>query len=643
MMPKSKMTLNFLYWLSKKRLFSRRRRAKFLRSAEKRDPDLLRMKMETAAQGIIQSLTERCFPHLTVVAMARNEELRADDMMRHLCALFDRIVLIDHLSEDDTAQIVRGYDGVAGTEVIVFRSEDSCYYQSQYMSEITNALVKERKTDWVFYLDFDEFLPFIDAASFRQALVSLSDSSVIHCHWINVALDTFDLKSLQGAKGFVGPSASDFVKVAINARRFESEKITVCQGNHAIMSDRFNEPYIGERAFCLFHVPILGPNALKRKVLQGTLALNETVDKDSREGIHWRDIHSNLDDLVSSTHLTRQLALNYGRPVEEILRMAPSDDLSSCMRPFKLDFAQIDLTRATHLQDVKVFTLETIVEVVGARIFPAPDEKSVSRVTDPVYGKLPQRSQLSVNPFSVRDRVEYALIAAATQVEVVVPTAWLGHIPFLFTLMEIVRPRRYVELGTHEGASFFAACQHIRSNNRYGEAVAVDLWQGDHQTGYYKEEVFDNFKFLLSRNFPGTGKFIRSYFSEAASCFEDGSIDLLHIDGLHTFDAVKEDYETWFPKLDKNGVIIFHDTNEFQADFGVWQFFEMIRGDAVQSFQFRHGHGLGVLAFGERSQNPAIELLEHFNTRPEIIESYYATIGTALYDSARFRMSRSHA
>jgi predicted O-methyltransferase YrrM len=36
-------------------------------------------------------------------------------------------------------------------------------------------------------------------------------------------------------------------------------------------------------------------------------------------------------------------------------------------------------------------------------------------------------------------------------------------------------------------------------------------------------------------------------------------IDLLFIDGDHSYEGVKEDVEAWFPKLNEKAVVIFHD------------------------------------------------------------------------------------
>ncbi len=590
--------------------------------------------------AFVPSFFERVAPRLTVVAMARNEAQRVHDSMRHFCALFDRVVLVDHLSDDGTAEIARGYNGVANTEVTVLRGEDAGYYQSEYMSAVANALLSEGESDWIFFMDFDEFLPFADAKEFRQALVDVAECDVIHGHWYNLALTKFDSGTLQDADAHIGPVVSSFVKIAINSRRIQPGQVTICQGNHAVVLPGETTPYIGDRAFGLFHVPFVNIDALRRKVEQGSESLKETVGKTAIEGSHWRDLKTSIGHLAASDDLAREVALNYGHPLNEIMKAVAAGQLTTNARKIRFRFAQSEAsTGAISEPGVERFTLDTIVPVLRSQFPNRQSHDSLEPLGTALYSSLGVRSRPRPDLGAGRDRIEYAILAGSANVEVVVQTVWQGHIPFLFSLMETLRPRRYVELGAHAGASFFAACQHMRANGNYGEAVAIDLWTGDHQSGFYKETVFDNFKMLLNRHFPETGKFIRAYFKDAAASFQDKSIDLLHIDGLHTYDAVKEDYETWLPKLAENGVIIFHDTNEFQTDFGVWQLFNEVRSQATASFQFRHTHGLGVMAFGLTQNNPAIELLEHFNTRPEKIESHYSVLGQALFDAARFRLS----
>lgn len=588
-------------------------------------------------QFAIPSFQQRVSPHLTVVTMARNEATRTHDALRHFCALFDRVVLFDHLSEDDTADIARGYDGVAGTQVLVVRGEDPGYYQSEYMSAAANALLAEGRTDWIFFLDFDEFLTFEDAGTFRQALVDFANKEVVHGHWCNLALAEPVGDSVQGANAVIGPRVSDFIKIALNAR-LVSPGVTVAQGNHAVRLPGCPTDVTGSRAFGLLHVPISGPEALRRKVTQGAKALANTNGKSENLGAHWRDMAAHIDALLENGDLAREVALQYGKPLPDLITAVSNGERTEDTRHYQLRFAQSEWAAPAPAAKVPSFTLQSAAETLS-HLLPVASGCADPMVglAEPLYAALPPRTYPQHDPAG-RPLIEDALLAASTDIEVVVPTAWLGHIPFLFSLMEVLRPRRYVELGTHAGASFFAACQHMRSNGNYGEGVAIDLWTGDHQSGLYEETVFEGFKLRLNQHFSGIGRFIRGYFSEAAPCFEDGSIDLLHIDGLHTYEAVKEDYDTWRPKLTEAGVIIFHDTNEYQTDFGVWQFFEEIRNEAPVSFQFRHGHGLGVMAFGTPETNPAMALLTDFAARPEKVESFYATLSKALYDAARARL-----
>ena len=82
-------------------------------------------------------------------------------------------------------------------------------------------------------------------------------------------------------------------------------------------------------------------------------------------------------------------------------------------------------------------------------------------------------------------------------------------------------------------------------------------------------------------------------FDNALSMFEDSSIDLLHIDGYHTYEAVKHDFTSWYPKLSENSIVLFHDIEVRKGDFGVYRLWEEL--SELPHFEFSHSNGLGIL------------------------------------------------
>src|SRR6056300_491385 len=173
--------------------------------------------------------------------------------------------------------------------------------------------------------------------------------------------------------------------------------------------------------------------------------------------------------------------------------------------------------------------------------------------------------------------------------------AWLGHIPFAYWLINEIKPKIFVELGTHGGGSYFSFCDSVLDNGLKTKCYAVDTWTGDKQAGYYNDSIFDQVSSINSSKYASFSKLYRTTFDSALSNFEDRSIDLLHIDGFHTLEAVTHDYETWRPKLSENALVLFHDTKVFRDDFGVHEFWANLISEVEDStFEFMHSHGLGV-------------------------------------------------
>jgi GT2 family glycosyltransferase len=177
-------------------------------------------------------------------------------------------------------------------------------------------------------------------------------------------------------------------------------------------------------------------------------------------------------------------------------------------------------------------------------------------------------------------------------------SAWIEHIPFAFWIIEVLKPKVVVELGVHNGPSYFAFCQAVKKLDIIATCYGVDTWKGDEHSGFYEEEVFDKVMEYNTREYSRFSTLIRSTFDEAKDYFVAASIDLLHIDGLHTYEAVKHDFEAWRPKLTAKSIVIFHDINVREKGFGVFKLWEELKQE-YNSFQFDFGHGLGILIMNE--------------------------------------------
>jgi hypothetical protein len=215
------------------------------------------------------------------------------------------------------------------------------------------------------------------------------------------------------------------------------------------------------------------------------------------------------------------------------------------------------------------------------------------------------------------------------------PPSWLEHIPFAFWIVDALRPATFVELGTQSGNSYAAFAQAVQMLELPTTAYAVDTWRGDLQAGLYGESVFREWAAYHDRHFAAFSRLIRSTFADAVQHFADGSIDLLHLDGCHTYEAASADFELWRPKLGRRGVILIHDINVRERDFGTWRLWDELE-PRFPSFKFLHGHGLGVLAVGPEVPEALQELFSLAHSEGDVrdIRQFFARLGGAI--SARF-------
>ena len=162
-----------------------------------------------------------------------------------------------------------------------------------------------------------------------------------------------------------------------------------------------------------------------------------------------------------------------------------------------------------------------------------------------------------------------------------------------------LRPRGRDETGAtrraggDRGESYFAFCQAAAENRTGTRCFGVDTWRGDQHAGGYDETTFAQVSAHNQANYEAFSSLIRASFDAALGKFEAGSIDLLHVDGLHTETAARHDLDSWMPKVRPGGVILLHDVDVRSRDFGVWKVWADLRERGC-SWTFHDGPGLGV-------------------------------------------------
>lgn len=166
-----------------------------------------------------------------------------------------------------------------------------------------------------------------------------------------------------------------------------------------------------------------------------------------------------------------------------------------------------------------------------------------------------------------------------------IQSAWRGHQKFAEWLVRELKPETIVELGVDYGFSSFVFA-------RAGEAdvYGIDSFEGDPEAGRRNTRplVEARMKELGITNL----HLIEGYFSDVAATW-DKPIDILHIDGRHRYEDVREDFELWSKFVKPGGVILLHDTCVTREPYGVHRFFQEID---LPKTTFTHSEGLGIVS-----------------------------------------------
>lgn len=599
-------------------------------------------------------------PRTAVLSMVKNEWDIIEVFAAHLLALFDVVVFVDHCSEDGTFEFLKELEA-GRRDVTVYRLEEPGYLQALTMNHLVQTAKELQDVDWIFLLDADEFLPFADKAAFAAALSKHTDDSILQMHWKNlIPEDYWQHKVTWDRKCYVPAGVSRHRKVAFQPRKLGGKEFWIEQGNHSIAKWSGGPELQPSKGFDLWHLPVRSLDQLSLKLSQGVASyLQAGQSRDKVQGQHWFEILSSMKGQEITDAKLNKIVHLYGANDAEFSPL-PSQDLE------KLGYSKDDVVLAQVELRGSVADIENIAALIF-KVNGALASKEVSEVSGRPISKLETSRDRGIRRSPDDSGYSYPALPAAREtaailddaqqsdiaflaeflrpsywaIENLTRSAWSGHIPFMYSFVSLARPSVYVELGSHWGASFFACCRALKRIGHDARCVAIDTWEGDDHAGHYDKRVFEQFCWIL-REYDDIARYLRMYFDEALVHFEEKSIDLLHIDGLHTYEAVRHDYESWLPKMSDQGIIFFHDINVHERDFGVWQLWGEIKKQHP-TMEFRHSHGLGVAYVGTKENTKMGRLIRLMNENEEIqflLQQHYERISEKSVEvfSSNFRL-----
>jgi hypothetical protein len=249
----------------------------------------------------------------TLISMVRNEKGILETFSGHALSLFDRVILIDHLSSDGTREYIELLSE-NHEKIEYYCFDEPGYYQSELMTWAARNLVDNEIPGWVFFLDADEFLPFKSKEEFDSALFGLSRFPVISMAWLNLIPLEMENGRVINELFLEPPQHSTYHKIAFQPSCIPSAEYFITQGNHQLFmgNSSWKLKVPTRTAFSIYHLPIRTKQQLREKIVYGVESYRRMgSNRRGNEGFHWEEIHRVMQATTLTNELMAGIAVQY--------------------------------------------------------------------------------------------------------------------------------------------------------------------------------------------------------------------------------------------------------------------------------------------------------------------------------------------
>ena len=259
------------------------------------------------------------------VSMVRDEADVIETFVRHNLRCVDRLIVVDHCSNDGTREILRALQGEGLALALEFDDADG-HRQAATITRLARGAFAEGASS-VFALDADEFLKMPARAAFERWIATVPPQYCAAVEWQTYLPESPDpdrnapvqlrLRRAEEAHGAH--------KVILTAAFARTPTAVVGPGNHTVLMegpDQDLETNPVQLALCpsriaaIAHLPVRSVDQLMRKIHTGWSAHRSANPTDATLAVHWRDLSAEFAARgVPDLDRYRTIVLNYGLPL----------------------------------------------------------------------------------------------------------------------------------------------------------------------------------------------------------------------------------------------------------------------------------------------------------------------------------------
>lgn len=237
---------------------------------------------------------------LAAVAMVRNEADIVESFVRHNLQYLDRIVVVDHNSDDGTAGILANLQR-EGLPITIERETTLAFNQAERLTDDARNLAIAHKPDWIFCLDADEFLRTPSRAALESVLDGTpGDAVVIPWQTYLPSEKVHDPRNpLAQARERPRVDPIPELKVVLSRKLASGSDWLLAHGNHGVSrADASGKHELLHTetldGIALAHFPMRSPDQLVKKVTLGWFGHRLLLGPEAEttaQGWHWRELY----------------------------------------------------------------------------------------------------------------------------------------------------------------------------------------------------------------------------------------------------------------------------------------------------------------------------------------------------------------